>query len=977
MESDYEDIKKRFYSNLKEDKFLNQNYRYKLSDGSIEWIHLTVTKIKEEDGCPIFYCIAVKSSDETELYRNIVDNSSNGVFVLEASSRNIIYINNIAKEICGFEKSGIYVGENILSLIAQKGKNITLSEEQLHLLTSDKFTEFHTKMKHRYFCIKAKSFEWNKAKAFLIYVVDETEEKQKMVQLQEVIEHIPGGIGIYEIYDGIAHQVYANEGFYILVKDKRENRDENDLGFINKIHNEDIHLIHNVITRLSAGSNEESVDYRTKTGVGGYVWLHLCAKVYKRVKSKITVYISFTDISENMKSKLELTRVKTVIEHQYNQERSRRELLEKGSLYNGIGNLTTKVITEFNNNTLIQKNIHIGMSLKDASEELFLKKIVPEYKEQMLRFLNPDEYFKDPKAEDNNEYTIEYQIRKTNGHLCWIRLKCRFLLDKESGDRLGFFYCYDIDEEKRLQLVQKYINDESVEFTILLNAYTGIIRFAQMKKNVSVYQNFKDGIPIEKLLNEDNLFLMNEDNKKQLKQFFSKEYIVSELKNKKYVFITVWETYPDGKKCRKDIKALYRDEAHEDIIISCRDTTDFFFEEQRQKNALEKLAIEANQSKSEFLSRMSHDMRTPMNGILGLTKLAKDLNTVSALKEYMSQINESGEYLLSLINDVLDFQSIESGKIKLNPQKIIATSVFDSMISMVRTQANEKGVELTVVNHNADMNLYSIFDPIRVKQIFINLISNAIKFTPKGGKVILEVKNISREGNISHNCFKVIDTGKGMSQDFIKNHIFKPFEQEKDDITTEYTGTGLGLAIVYNLVKMMGGRIEVESVLGMGTTFTVYIDFERVDSEEVNTEIKEYSDKVEIEKLKGKNILLVEDNNLNAKIATMLLEKVGCRVIWAKNGQEGIDMFQATTENELDAIFMDIKMPVMDGLTSTKIIRKLDRKDAATIPILAMTANTFDEDIQQTKAVGMNAHLGKPIDVNLMYYELMRCLNLL
>lgn len=421
----------------------------------------------------------------------------------------------------------------------------------------------------------------------------------------------------------------------------------------------------------------------------------------------------------------------------------------------------------------------------------------------------------------------------------------------------------------------------------------------------------------------------------------------------------------------------YLDDTQTAILYCRSDITDMYQKEQEQLQRTEKAleaAKKANHAKTDFFSRMSHDMRTPMNGILGLAELSKDETDSEILRQNISKIKTSGEYLLGLINDTLDFQRIESGKMKLDLQIVDAAALVDNTIEMMRIAAKEKGVILNIVNENTELGWNIRTDSMRIKQIFINLLSNAIKFTPRGGTVDFIFKCLGREGMISHDLVIVRDTGIGMSKEFLKNGIFKPFSQEYNRVTSEYAGSGLGLSIAKNLIELMHGRIEVESELGVGTKFKVYIDFERVDRSDA---VKSVGDdqlhkKAMRDALSGKHILLVEDHPLNAEITKKLLDKVGCKVVWAKDGKEGYNFFISAPEFHYAAILMDIRMPVMDGLKSAKAIRCSEKADAGSIPIIAMTANAYEEDVKKSRAAGMNAHIAKPIDSIKLYETLVQ-----
>ncbi|MDD4370564.1 MAG: transporter substrate-binding domain-containing protein [Anaerostipes sp.] len=379
----------------------------------------------------------------------------------------------------------------------------------------------------------------------------------------------------------------------------------------------------------------------------------------------------------------------------------------------------------------------------------------------------------------------------------------------------------------------------------------------------------------------------------------------------------------------------------------------------KKRNVKLQLAYTA---KSDFLSRMSHDMRTPMNGIIGLTELTLDFeNLLPEAADNLTKIDESAHYLLSLINDTLDMNKIESNRIVLNPEPTNLDTFFNQLIEVVRVNAEQKRVKLVSVPSTRIPAVVYI-DKVRVQQIFFNLVSNAIKFTPENGTVEVRGECIFLDETKVKTKLVIKDTGVGIDKEFIPR-IFEPFEQENDSTIANYGGTGLGLAIVKNLVELMGGTISVKSEKGIGSEFIVELVFD-IANEQIVPELK-----IEITEdcLVGKRILLCEDHPLNTQIATKLLEKKGIVVEHAENGQAAVDLFRKVKPNYYDAILMDIRMPVMDGITATKVIRETDREDAKTVPIIAITANAFDEDVKKSLDAGMNAHLAKPIEPKKMF----------
>lgn len=375
-------------------------------------------------------------------------------------------------------------------------------------------------------------------------------------------------------------------------------------------------------------------------------------------------------------------------------------------------------------------------------------------------------------------------------------------------------------------------------------------------------------------------------------------------------------------------------------------------------------------AKSNFLSRMSHDMRTPMNGIIGLTGLTLDIdNMPEEAVDNLKKIDESAGYLLSLINDTLDMSRIESNKIVLNTEPTGLFEFFRQIMSVIQVSADQKNIHFVVTQGIKDGRMVDI-DKVRVQQIMFNLLSNAIKFTPENGVVEVHGSCCAISETKTHTKLVVKDTGIGMTPEFLPK-IFEPFEQEHNSTTANYGGSGLGLAIVKNLIDLMGGTITVKSELGKGTEFCVEIDFTVSADQQKSETLNEVS----TSSLKGKRVLLCEDHPLNAQIAIKLLEKKEMLVEHASNGQLGVDMFEASAMGYYDAILMDIRMPVLDGLSAAAAIRKLNRLNAQSIPIIAMTANAFDEDVQKSLDAGMNAHLAKPIEPKKLYDALLLALS--
>lgn len=379
-------------------------------------------------------------------------------------------------------------------------------------------------------------------------------------------------------------------------------------------------------------------------------------------------------------------------------------------------------------------------------------------------------------------------------------------------------------------------------------------------------------------------------------------------------------------------------------------------------------AQKANKAKTTFLNNMSHDIRTPINGIVGLLEIIqKSEDDPARVKDSLSKIDKSANLLLSLINDVLDMAKMESDAVVLNNESISLEQVCSEITENVTFQAEEQGLHVTG-EHDDYSGIYVWSSAIHLKKILMNLFTNCMKYNKPNGSIDMTMRTIDRSEEYITCEFKIKDTGVGMSEEFIKNELFTPFVQADNSARSNYVGTGLGMPIVKQLVEKMGGTITVESKLGEGSSFTVVIPF-KIDTEAKPEKTEESPDA----DISGLRILLVEDNELNMEIAEFMLSDCKAIVEKAVNGLEAVEKFEASEAGTYDVILMDIMMPIMDGLTATRSIRALDREDAKTIPIIAMTANAFKEDADKCLQAGMNAHLAKPLDIQKVIMTIVRC----
>ena len=374
------------------------------------------------------------------------------------------------------------------------------------------------------------------------------------------------------------------------------------------------------------------------------------------------------------------------------------------------------------------------------------------------------------------------------------------------------------------------------------------------------------------------------------------------------------------------------------------------------------VAEKASKAKTDFLSNMSHDIRTPMNAIIGITTLMKnELHQPEKLAEHLGKLETSGRLLLGIINDILDMSRIESGKTTLNIEKTNLPQQVSQLDSIIRQQASQRRQTFTVENHVQHENVLA--DPNRLNQVLMNILSNAVKYTPQGGHIRLDVEELIHTEHYAKYRFVVQDDGIGMSEAYQKT-LFEPFTREEKSGTNRVQGTGLGMAITKSIVDLMGGTIHVESAPGKGSRFEVVLELPiDAEADKVQTASALPEEDEAVSPLSGMKFLCAEDNAINAEILEMLLETKGASCTICSNGQEIVDAFASVKPGEYDMILMDVQMPVMDGLEATRRIRNGENPLGRTIPILAMTANAFLEDMQKSKEAGMDEHLSKPVDI--------------
>lgn len=574
---------------------------------------------------------------------------------------------------------------------------------------------------------------------------------------------------------------------------------------------------------------------------------------------------------------------------------------------------------------------------------------------------------------EGDSVSMEYSVKHADGKIIHVMGNMKLL--KENGELFYQRFLLDCtdqklqqerEEKRQMQLLQALSIDYMFVCYFDLDTSTGnILRIDD--DSISIINKVFDGeIPMTESLERYIQMFVYEEDREMLRQFSSQDRLIRELAEKNMYSVNYRAVsgneikYYEMKIVRAGEWKQYRG-----IVLGIRSVDEETRNDMEKKRMLENALVQANKAnkaKSVFLSNMSHDIRTPMNAIIGFTSLAlSHIDNIEQVEEYLRKIMTSGNHLLNLINDVLDMSRIESGKMKLEENPCRLSDILQGLYNIIQADAKAKKLQLNIEAGDIE-NEDVICDELRLNQVLLNLLSNAVKYTGEGGSVRLKLteKTGAPEGYANYE-FCITDNGIGMSEDFVQ-HIFEPFEREKNTTFSGIQGTGLGMAITKNIVDMMNGSIEIKSKKDSGTEVLVSFVFKLNSQTKEQREVKDKSLNLQ----KGR-ILLAEDNELNQEIAASILSDAGFSVEIAGNGQIAVDMLKQSQEGYYQLILMDVQMPIMNGYEATKEIRKLSDKKLSSIPIFAMTANAFEEDKQEALRCGMNGHIAKPIDVEKLF----------
>ncbi|MDO5111669.1 MAG: ATP-binding protein [Clostridia bacterium] len=1008
---------------------------------------------------------------EPALLNRLLDDAASAIYVCDAQTYALLYVNRPCAQIAGKpveEASGNTCYRYL------KGRQTPCEDCYIRDASRENYTirEYTSDLTGRCYHLRGKLIDWEGRPALLEYLLDETERVSAQRSLHDLVNGLPGGLGIFHAYpDGRVELVYLNDGYYSMLGTAR--REKHSESVFDAVHPEDVPGLTEEVRAAIREDRMLERDIRVRVGENIYRWVNVRGNIAERTAERCKFYAFYSDIDALKRTQLQLETSQRGIEvasersgmglwlydidsgsisqtlnkaralgyptfipnmpdtilgtgdvfaddepefvRLYQQMREgaensectvrmlnkhtgqyewqhvvytrlhdpafqnrmaigfsinadlqqkmqvryehelqlRRELIKNAVNYYQL-NLTTRVIEEYHSLYDDVAGMQPGVAVSETLREALLQNIAPEDKERVRETLFSDALLR---AYDRGETSITLLHRRVlpGKGLRWVRSVATTMQRPNSGEIIAFLYTRDIDTERKDRLAMESTLDEEIESVCVLNVQSGrgwLAKIRDAVRPMAEEREFDFDAHMQGVI--DNAVLPAD--RAACEDFFLVKKLTAALQKEPVIKLAYRINNGAGRVLRKKTRAFYLDETQEDIVLIRRDITDLYEEEQRQRHALQNAvdaANAANHAKSDFFSHMSHDMRTPLNAILAMSGSEMTGDATAAQKdEYLEKIHVSGDYLLGIINDVLDMSRIENKKVVLQPEPYLLDEFANTIQTVIGEQCRQKGIEFVFCAPEAKP--WVMLDKVRFNQIFINLLSNAVKFTPSGGKVTFLSENLAVEGNRIHKRYVVSDTGRGMSKAFLPRAFDSFAQEERYGASTQ--GTGLGLSIVKQLVELMGGSITVQSELGKGTAFIVELWVEMAAAPQ-----RQADDAVDLEILKGLRILLCEDHPLNAQIDESLLGKKGCIVECAQNGKLGCELFAASSVGFYDLVLMDIRMPVMDGLEATRTIRAMARPDAKTIPIIAMTADAFTEDVETSFRAGMNGHLSKPI----------------
>lgn len=941
---------------------LNTYFRVKNKKNLLKWCQLDSWKDEEK-----YFVLFSGLTPEMQLFQNIAGETADDIYVISKENYDLFYANEFKNPYCREEDR---VGRKCYQVLYGKKEPCDFCTLKKNA-SPDAAEEIVFEENGRFFATRCRETDWNGEPAYVIYVRDITEEeanrreKERLEQyFQTVLKYLPGGMAVvhHEVGGSLSPE-YLSDGFAEMLgmshesawKMYRENA-------LSGVHPDDREYVRENLDQCIKERRERyELQYRLRKEGGGYIWVNAKFSVIQCKDGDARVYVDYHDVTAEKKMQEQL-------QQQYNEQIHQHYLLAGPDVLTlGHCNVTKNKIYEIVDHT----NSGLRETFGDDRENFFtgVGTFIPDEKERKefyAKYLNEPSRQAYDKGEREIIMTCYMELPgQKNGR--YVQFKVTLVETPDTKDITGILMVTDITEKTIREKIFMQLSSENYDLVANVNLFSDTYEIVSGgDKNISEKQGFLSEW-VQRAI--QNMVFHSEREKEYVEDMLNPSSILKRLKNKKSFSFSYSIYDAKGEILTKNMIVSAVDIRLGRVCFIRADVTDVLIAERKAKEDLERAleeAKKANRVKSDFLSSMSHDIRTPMNAIVGMTTLAlANLDSRDKIQDYLQKISVSSQHLLSLINDVLDMSQIEQSRIHLNHQIIKIEELVNHVASIMMSPAENAGIQLQIETCNLRQEKFW-GDTLRITQILINLLSNAVKFTMEGGRVLFRTEEIrAKEEKHVRYCFTVQDSGIGMGEEFLR-HLFEPFI--RSDQVSRVEGTGLGLSITKGLVDLMGGEIRVESRQQQGTKFEIELEFEQADNVE-NQHSGENSQVME-EDLSGCHFLLVEDNEINSEILGELLQMQGATFTVKTDGLQAVNEFKLAKPGTYDAVFMDIQMPVMNGYEAAREIRRLDHPDAESIIILAMTANAFAEDVHAALEAGMDGHIAKPVDMKLLYHTI-------
>lgn len=970
----YEPDRRRVYDAaqvaLQSGELLDISYRTLQKDGNLIWVHLNGRRMGPLSKVSEFCVVFTGMSEESRMYQNIANETADGVYVIDKESYELLYANE-TKDL--FTRRESCIGQKCY--VALHGKDAPCSfcslrdhapDGEEHAMVVDGTGKFYT--------TRFRETDWNGVPAYVKYIRDVTEEvntrmeKERLeLYFQTIVKNVAGGIAvIHHKKDGSMVPEFVSDGFAgMLGMTAEEAWDMYRQDAMTGVHPDDYDYVEGRMNAyIASGDTRFEMMYRLQNKGKGYAWVKASFSMMQNDGGDSFIYAFYNDITKEREEQEQ-------IRQQYNDMLLQHYSAQGANvLVVGHCNVTRNQILEILDYTdsgllktfgSVREDFFKGLStlvLDEAERQLFLG-----------RFLNEPARAAYERHETEQVLTCFVKLPKEkNGR--YVEIMMNLVDTPETSDITGVLTVTDVTNQTISDRILHQLSVTSYDYVVDLDIEQNEYTVLAYNKNAS-YIPHSRGMLSERVDTMTKSVILQKD-RELYREALEPAEIRRRLEEKGAYTISYSLTDEQGAIRTKNMTVSAVDLRLNRVCLVCTDITDSV---RALENALA-LAEEGSRAKSDFLSAMSHDIRTPMNAIMGMTDIAAaHLDDRARIEDCLRKISISGKHLLSLVNDILDMSRIERSQMVMNRMDTSLPHLMRQVVTIIEPQAKAAGLHFAV-QYEEFPHPYFYGDALRVNQILINLLSNAVKFTQQGEVKFLaeEIPPVKNQAHIRYR-FMVADTGMGMSEEFLER-LFDPFVRSSR--TARIEGTGLGLSITKGLVDQMEGEISVTSRVGEGSCFLVELEFEPAKNEQAVQTEEAWAESIQYSKEKafsGRRFLVAEDNALNSEILCELLEMQGAELVVKTDGRQALEAFISAAPGVYDAILMDIQMPEMDGHEATRAIRILERPDAKIIPIIAMTANAFAEDVQKAKDAGMTAHVAKPIDIDVVRVTLERALD--